>query len=65
MEHAGWLVAMFEIAGIVGMLVAGWATDRWLKGRAHRTCVFCIRFPERFAERKDRAAVVAKPHRGP
>ena len=42
MEHAGWLVAMFEIAGIVGMLVAGWATDRWLKGRAHRTCVFCM-----------------------
>ncbi len=27
MSHAGWLVAMFEIAGIVGMLVAGWATD--------------------------------------
>ncbi len=42
MSHAGWLVAMFEIAGIVGMLVAGWATDRWLKGRAHRTCVFCM-----------------------
>ena len=42
MEHAGWLVAMFEIAGIVGMLVAGWATDKWLKGRAHRTCVFCM-----------------------
>lgn len=42
MEHAGWLVAMFEIAGIVGMLFAGWATDRWLRGRAHRTCVFCM-----------------------
>lgn len=42
MEHAGWLVAMFEIAGIVGMVFAGWATDRWLKGRAHRTCVFCM-----------------------
>ncbi|MDF9832168.1 sugar phosphate permease [Ereboglobus sp. PH5-5] len=39
---SGWLVALFEIAGIVGMLVAGWATDRWLKGRAHRTCVFCM-----------------------
>ena len=33
MAHAGWLVAMFEIAGILGMLFAGWATDRWLKGR--------------------------------
>lgn len=42
MAHAGWLVAMFEIAGIVGMLFAGWATDRWLRGRAHRTCVFCM-----------------------
>ena len=42
MAHAGWLVAMFEIAGILGMLFAGWATDRWLKGRAHRTCVFCM-----------------------
>ncbi len=42
MEHAGWLVAMFEIAGIIGMLAAGWATDRFLKGRAHRTCVFCM-----------------------
>jgi OPA family glycerol-3-phosphate transporter-like MFS transporter/OPA family sugar phosphate sensor protein UhpC-like MFS transporter len=39
---AGWLVAFFEIAGIVGMLVAGWVTDRYLKGRAHRTCVFCM-----------------------
>lgn len=42
MSHAGWLVAMFEIAGIAGMLFSGWATDRWLKGRAHRTCVFCM-----------------------
>lgn len=42
MSHAGWLVAMFEIAGIAGMLFAGWATDKWLKGRAHRTCVFCM-----------------------
>ncbi len=42
MANAGWLVAMFEIAGILGMLFAGWATDKWLKGRAHRTCVFCM-----------------------
>ncbi|MDR2472721.1 MAG: MFS transporter [Tannerella sp.] len=39
---AGWLVACFEVAGIVGMLIAGWVTDRYLKGRAHRTCVFCM-----------------------
>ncbi|MEG0806802.1 MAG: MFS transporter [Alistipes sp.] len=42
LAHAGWLVAMFEIAGILGMLFAGWATDKWLKGRAHRMCVFCM-----------------------
>lgn len=42
MEHAGWLVAMFEIAGILGMIFSGWATDKWLRGRAHRTCVFCM-----------------------
>lgn len=42
LSHAGWLVAMFEISGIVGMLFAGWATDRFLEGRAHRTCVFCM-----------------------
>ncbi len=42
LAHAGWMVALFEIAGIAGMLVAGWATDRFLKGRAHRTCVFCM-----------------------
>ena len=40
LEMAGWLVALFEIAGIVGMIFAGWATDRYLKGRAHRTCVY-------------------------
>lgn len=40
--HSGWLVALFEISGIVGMLAAGWATDKYLKGRAHRTCVFCM-----------------------
>ena len=32
MEHAGWLVAMFEIAGILGMLFAGWATGQVAEG---------------------------------
>ncbi len=41
-QHSGWLVAMFELSGIAGMLVAGWVTDRYLRGRAHRTCVFCM-----------------------
>ena len=42
LSDAGWSVATFEIFGIIGMLVAGWATDKWFKGRAHRTCVFCM-----------------------
>ncbi|MEG2574234.1 MAG: MFS transporter, partial [Bacteroides sp.] len=42
LEHAGWMVALFEIAGILGMIVAGWITDKFLAGRAHRTCVFCM-----------------------
>ncbi|MCK3686297.1 MFS transporter [Maribellus sp. YY47] len=42
LSHAGWLVAMFEVAGIIGMLFAGYATDKWLKGRAHRTSMFCM-----------------------
>jgi OPA family glycerol-3-phosphate transporter-like MFS transporter/OPA family sugar phosphate sensor protein UhpC-like MFS transporter len=42
LEHSGWLVALFEIVGIAGMLAAGWTTDRFMKGRAHRTCVFCM-----------------------
>ncbi|MDR0394529.1 MAG: MFS transporter [Tannerella sp.] len=42
LSHAGWTVAVFEIFGIIGMLIAGWATDKYLKGKAHRTCVFCM-----------------------
>lgn len=41
-SYAGWTVAIFEIFGIIGMLVAGWATDHVFKGKAHRTCVFCM-----------------------
>ncbi|MBR5844672.1 MAG: MFS transporter [Rikenellaceae bacterium] len=42
LSDAGWSVATFEIFGIIGMLVAGWVTDKYFKGRAHRTCVFCM-----------------------
>ena len=40
--HAVFGVGAFEIAGIVGMLLAGWATDRVFGGRGARTCVFCM-----------------------
>jgi len=42
LSNAGWTVAIFEIFGIFGMLIAGWVTDKYLKGKAHRTCVFCM-----------------------
>ena len=39
---ASWSVAAFEVAGILGMLTAGWITDRVFRGRAARTCVICM-----------------------
>lgn len=41
-SNAGWSVAAFEIAGIVGMLAAGWITDKVFKGRGARYCVFAM-----------------------
>lgn len=42
LQHAGWMVAAFEIAGITGMLAAGWLTDRVFGGRGARMCVICM-----------------------
>lgn len=42
LSSAGWMLAVFELFGVVGMLVAGWVTDRKLKGKAQQTCVFCM-----------------------
>ena len=39
---AGGLVAVFEIVGVIGMISMGWATDRFLKGYAHRTAALCM-----------------------
>ena len=47
-EHAGWMVAAFEISGIIGMLAAGWVTDRFFGGRSPRVCVFCMGFATLF-----------------
>lgn len=43
-QHAGWMVAAFEVSGLLGMLAAGWLTDRWFKGRGVRMCVICMVF---------------------
>jgi OPA family glycerol-3-phosphate transporter-like MFS transporter/OPA family sugar phosphate sensor protein UhpC-like MFS transporter len=41
-DMAGWTVAIFELFGCAGMLLAGWFTDRYMGGRAQRTCVLCM-----------------------
>jgi len=38
-QHAGWMVAAFEVSGIAGMLTAGWATDKFFGARSPRVCV--------------------------
>lgn len=40
LKDAGWVVAAFEVAGILGMLTSGWITDRVFGGRGARACVF-------------------------
>lgn len=42
LQHAGWMVAAFELSGIAGMLAAGWATDRFFGQRGPRVCVICM-----------------------
>ena len=42
---AGWAastVIIFELFGVVGMLAAGWISDKVFDGRASRTCLFCM-----------------------
>lgn len=39
---AGWTVACFEIAGILGTIFSGWATDHLAGGRAPRVCAFMM-----------------------
>lgn len=43
--QAGGLLATTEIVGgTLGMLLAGWLSDKLFQSRAHRTCFFCIVF---------------------
>jgi sugar phosphate permease len=36
LTHAAWMLAAFEVAGMIGALLAGWLTDRFFSGRAMR-----------------------------
>lgn len=43
--QAGGLLATTEIiGGTLGMLLAGWLSDKLFRSKAHRTCFFCIVF---------------------
>lgn len=39
LQHAGWTVAAYEVAGIFGMLLGGWLTDRVFKSHGGRACL--------------------------
>jgi OPA family glycerol-3-phosphate transporter-like MFS transporter/OPA family sugar phosphate sensor protein UhpC-like MFS transporter len=39
-QHAAWMLAGFEGAGMVGAVFGGWLTDRWFGGRAMRVSLF-------------------------
>lgn len=41
-EKAAAAVFAFEIMAILGTIVAGWVTDKFFAGRAHRTCLWCM-----------------------
>lgn len=36
---AGWTIGIFEVAGCLGMVSAGWITDHVFKGKGQRVCV--------------------------
>lgn len=40
--ESGWMVGGFEIFGLAGMLLSGWMTDRYFKGRGARVCLICM-----------------------
>lgn len=42
LSKSGWMVGGFEVSGVIGMLIAGWATDKFFGSRGSRTCVFCM-----------------------
>ncbi len=35
-ELAGWTIGIFELAGLLGILAAGWVSDKFFKSKSHR-----------------------------
>ena len=48
-EKGGLMTIAFELAAVVGTIFAGWATDRFFKGRGVRMSVICMFFAALFA----------------
>ncbi|MBS2033773.1 MFS transporter [bacterium] len=42
LSQAGQLTSYFEVAGLFGSLLAGFLSDRWLKGRRNPVCLFYL-----------------------
>ena len=40
--YGAWMTAGFEVAGLFGILLSGWLTDRVFAGRASRMCIVCM-----------------------
>ncbi|HOW69156.1 MAG TPA: MFS transporter [Phycisphaerae bacterium] len=61
LQHAGWTVAGYEVAGVFGMLLGGWLTDRVFRSHGGRTClvymVMCTVFVALFWKLASHSAV--------
>jgi phosphoglycerate transporter family protein len=42
LANATWIIFSFEVAGLMGMLLTGWMTDRFFRGRAAPLCLICM-----------------------
>ena len=42
LQMASWIVALYEISGVLGMLLGGWLTDKVFRGRAVRACTLSM-----------------------
>jgi len=42
LTNATWIMFGFEVAGLGGMLLTGWLTDKYFRGRSAPLCVICM-----------------------
>jgi phosphoglycerate transporter family protein len=42
LTNATWIIFSFEVAGLAGMLLTGWMTDRFFRGRAAPLCLISM-----------------------